>query len=136
MHLAALGVDDDGIALSTSSMHAARLADGGDAERPRHDGDMALRRRLLQHQAAQARAVVVEQLGGAHGAGDEDGVVRQIGPVAAVRAAARQDAQQAVGEIVEIVQPLAQYGIGLAQHARAGVVLHALDRRLGGQAAL
>ena len=32
---------------------------------------------LLQHQAAQALPVVIEQLGGAHGAGDEDGVLRQ-----------------------------------------------------------
>ena len=42
--------------------------------------------------------------------------------------------QQAVGEIVEIVQALAQIGIGLAQHAGAVVGLHALDGGLGGEA--
>ena len=43
--------------------------------------------------------------------------------------------QQPVGEIVEIVQPLAQIGLGLALQFGAGVVLHALDRGFGGQAA-
>ena len=43
-------------------------------------------------------------------------------------------AHQPVGEIVEVVQPLAQIGIGDAQHAGAGVGLHALDRGLGGEA--
>ena len=43
-------------------------------------------------------------------------------------------AHQPVGEIVEIVQPLAQIGVGGAQHAGAGVGLHALDAGLGGQA--
>ena len=47
---------------------------------------------------------------------------------------AEQLAHQPVGEIVEIVQALAQIGIGRAQHARAGVRLHALDRGLGGEA--
>ncbi|MGY3106728.1 hypothetical protein ACVWW7_003355 [Bradyrhizobium sp. LM6.9] len=34
---------------------------------------------------------------------------------------------QAIAEILEIMQPVAQIGIGRAQHARAGVGLHALD---------
>ncbi len=41
---------------------------------------------------------------------------------------------QPVGELVKIMQALAQIGIGGAQHAGAGVGLHALDRRLGGEA--
>ena len=45
-----------------------------------------------------------------------------------------QLAHQAVGEIVEIVQPLAQIGIGGAHHARAGVGLHALNAGLRGEA--
>ena len=43
--------------------------------------------------------------------------------------------QQPIGEIVEVVQPIAQIGIGLALQLGARVVLHALDRRLRGQAA-
>ena len=49
-------------------------------------------------------------------------------------AIAGQDAQQPVGEIVEIVQPIADVGIGRAQHAGARIVLHPLDRRLGREA--
>ena len=45
-----------------------------------------------------------------------------------------QLAHQPVGEIVEVVQPLAQIGIGGAQHAGAGVGLHALDAGFGGEA--
>ena len=41
---------------------------------------------------------------------------------------------QAVGEVVEVVQALAQIGVGGAQHARAGVGLHALDGGLRGEA--
>jgi hypothetical protein len=42
--------------------------------------------------------------------------------------------EQAVGEIVEVVQALAQVGVGLAQHPGAVVGLHPLHRRLRGQA--
>ena len=133
MQLAALGIDDGRIAGLDRVEHALGLADGGDAERTRHDGDMARGTAFLQHQAAQALAVVVEELGRAHGAGDEDGVLRQI---AGRRRAdpAGQHAQQPIGEIVDIVQPLARVGIGLAQHAGARVVAHALHRGFGGQA--
>ena len=41
---------------------------------------------------------------------------------------------QPVGEIVEIMQPAAQVGVGDAQHAGPGIGLDALDRGLGGQA--
>lgn len=42
--------------------------------------------------------------------------------------------QQPIGDVVEIMQPVAQIGVGLALHARAGVVLDALDGGLRGQA--
>jgi hypothetical protein len=41
--------------------------------------------------------------------------------------AAGQLAHQPIGQIVEIVQALAEIGVGLPQHARAGIRLHALD---------
>ena len=105
------------------------LADRRDAERARHDRDMRGRPAFLQHQAAQPLAVIVEQRRRPHHARDQDGVVRQL--LARRRVvAAHQLPHQAVGEIVEIVQPLAQIGVGLPQHARAGVGLHALDARL------
>ena len=133
MQLAALGVDDRGIARLDGLEHALHLRERGDAERARDDGDMARGAPLLQHQAAQALPVVIEQLGGTHGAGDDDGVLRQASRRGRADAA-RKQAQQAVGQIVDIVQPVARMLIRHAQHARAGVVAHALHRSLGGQA--
>ena len=78
-------------------------------------------------------AAVVEQLARADVAGDEDGVVGQLAAVALV---AGEQAQQAVGEVVEVVQPLAQVGVGGARHAGAGGGLLLLDRDLGGEAAV
>ena len=88
---------------------------------------------LLEHEPAQALAVVVEQLGRSHGAGDDDRILRQA---ARRRRAdpAREQPQQAVGQIVDIVQPVARMRVGHAQHARARVVAHALHRGLGGEA--
>ena len=78
VHLAGLGVDDGGIARVDALDDAARLADGGDAERLGDDGDVALPAAVLDDEAAQPRAVVVEQLGRPHGARDQDGVGRQL----------------------------------------------------------
>ena len=133
MQLAAFGVDDGGIAGLDRLQHALDLGQRGDAERARHDGDMAGGAALFQHQAAQTLPVVVEQLGGAHGAGDDDGVLRQAAGGGRADAAGQQ-AQQAIGQIVDIMQPVAQARIGQAQHARAGIVAHALHGGLGGQA--
>ena len=85
----------------------------GDAERARHDGDMAGRAAFLEHQAAQLRAVVVEQRRRPHRARDEDGVVAAAARARGAWSWPDQLAQQPVGEIVEVVQPLAQIGIGL-----------------------
>ncbi len=52
------------------------------------------------------------------------------------RAKARELLQQAVGQIIEIMQPFAQIGIGLALQFGARVVLHPLDGRFGSQAQL
>ena len=56
------------------------------------------------------------------------------GRAAADHVAADEAVQQAVGEIVEIVQALAQVRVGLAQHPGAVVGLHPLDGGLGGEA--
>ena len=118
---------------STTPVALAISPDGGDAERARDDRDMRVRAAFLEDEAAQALAVVVEQRRRAHGAGDQDGVFRQA--LARRRVVlAEQLAHQPVGEVVEVVQALAQIRVGRAQHARAGVGLDALDRGLGGQA--
>ena len=88
---------------------------------------------FLQHQPAQPLAVVVEQGGGSHRARDQDGVVGQLLPGRRV-IASDQLPHQAMAEILEVVQAVAQIRIGRAQHARAGVGLHAFDSGLGGEA--
>ena len=133
MHVAGRAVDDHGIARVGEAGGVGDLAHRGDAERARHDGDMRGRAAFLQHEAAQALAVVIEQRRRSHGAGDQHGVFRQA--LARRRVVlAEQLAHQPVGEVVEIMQPFAQIRIGDAQHPGAGVGLHALDRSLGGQA--
>jgi hypothetical protein len=78
VQLAALGIDDRRIPRLDRIEHALGLADGGDAERAGHDGHVARRTAFLEHEPAQALPVVIEQLGGAHGAGDQDRVLRQV----------------------------------------------------------
>ena len=128
-----LAVDDDGIAVFRHGNGALHLAGDGDPHGARHDDDVAGRRAVLQHHAAQLVAGIVEQLGRAHRAGDDDGVLGQRGRDI-LRSAPHQLAQQPVREVVEVAHPLAQIGIGHVQHAGAHVALHLLHRRLGRQA--
>ncbi len=125
-------VDDDGIARFDQAGGVGDLADGGNAKRAGDDGDVRGRPAFFQHQPAQAFAVVVEQRRRAHGvAGDQNGVFRQL--LARGRmVVAHQHPHQPVGEIVEVVEPVAQIRIGGSQHARAGVGLHAFDAGFGG----
>ena len=136
VHLARHGVDDGGIAGIDPLHDAARLPDGGDAQRLGDDGNVALRAAVLDDEPAQTPAVVVEQLSRAHGARHQNRVGRQRRGLVGAGDAAGQDAQQPVGQIVEVALALAPIGVVLAQHARAGRVLHALDRGLGGKPAL
>ena len=126
-------VDDDRVARIDDAGGVGDLADRRDAERARHDRHVRGRPAFLQHQSAQLLAVVIEQRGRAHRARDQD---RVVGKLLARRRVIAPDqfAHQPVGEIVEIVQPLAQIGVGLAHHAGAVVGLHALDRGFGGEA--
>ncbi len=133
MHFAGGAVDDDGIARLDQAGGVGDLADRRNAERARHDRHMRGRPAFLQHQAAQPLAVVVEQRRRSHRARDQDRVLRQAFLRRRV-ILAHQHAHQPVGEIVEVVQAVAQIGVGRAQHARAGVGLHALGGGLGGEA--
>ncbi len=109
------------------------LADGCDAERARHDRDMRGRPAFFQHDAAQPLTVVFEQRRRTHRARHDDRVLGQ--PVARRRIVlTEQLVHQAVRQLVEVVQALAQIGVGRAQHAGARIGLHALDRGLGGEA--
>ena len=120
VQIAGRAVDDDGVARIGDAGGVVDVADRCDAERARDDGDVRIRAAFFQHQTAQALAVIIEQRRRPHRARDQDGVLRQV--LARRRMiAAGELAHQAVGEIVEIVQALAQIRIGLPQHARAGI---------------
>ena len=133
MHIAGRAVDNHRIVRFDEAGDVGNKPDRGDSERARDDRHMARRPALLEDQPAQFRAVIVEQRRRPHVAGDDDRVLRDAVAVGDI-ALARQLVQQAVGEIVEIVQPITQIRIGLALHSRPGVVLHPLDRGLGGKA--
>ncbi len=133
MNVAGGAVDDHGIARLDQAGGVFDFADGRDAERARHDRDVRGRPAFLQDQAAQLLAVVVEQRRRAHRARHDNRIVRHL--LAARRVVlAHQHPHQPVGEIVEIVQPVTQIGIGGAQHARARVRLNALDGGFSGEA--
>ena len=133
MHVARRSVDDDRIVGLDQDRDVRNEADGRDAERARDDRHMARGAPLLQDQPPQPRAVVVEKRRRPHGARHDDRVLGHAEPVGGV-ALSGQLVKEPVGEIVEIVQPLAQIRIGLALNARAGVVLHALHGGFRGQA--
>ena len=126
MHLAGIAIDDDRVALIGEARGIRDLADGGDPERARDDGDVARRPALFQHHAAQPGAVVVQKRRRAHVARDQHGAFRQF-HLLVLAVDLDELAHQAVRQVVEIVEMIAQVGIGLAQHARARVGLHALD---------
>ena len=134
MHFASEAVDDDRVALFDDLGNIRDVADRRNAQRARHDGDMARSARLLQHHAAQARAIVIEQSRRAHRARDENRVFRQFAGQQH-EALPRQLMQQAIGDVGQVVKAVAQIGVGLTLQLGARVVLHALDRRFGGQAA-
>ena len=120
VHVAVRAVDDDGIAGIRNAGGIGDLAHRRDAERAGDDRHVRVWAAFFEHEAAQALAVILEQRRRAHGAGDQHGVFRQS--VARRRVVlAEQLVHEAVGELVEVVQALAQIRVGGAQHARPRV---------------
>jgi hypothetical protein len=109
--VAVVAVDDQKIAGLDAAQHLRDAAQHRDVEGAGDDRHMGGRRALLQHQAAQPATVVVEQLGRAHVARHQHEVVGQLAGGGREHGAAEM-LDQPVGEIVEIMQPLAQIGIG------------------------
>ena len=130
--LAGIAVDDDRVAVLDNLGHVGDVADRRDRQRPRDDRDMTRGAPLLEHQAAQTRSVVIEQSRRAHRPRDQNCVFRQF-LRQQHKALARELMQQSVGDIGEIVQPVAQIGIRLPLQLGARVVLDPLDRGFGGQ---
>ena len=130
---ARVSVNDDRVALLDDLGDIGDVADGGNRQRPSDDGDVARRARLLEHKPAQPRPVIVEQGRRAHRARDQDRVLRQfLGQDDETLAG--QLMQEPIGDVGQVVQPVAQVGVGLALQPGAGVVMDPLDRGLCGQA--
>ncbi len=126
-------VHDDAVAGFDEARHIGHVPHHRDPERPRHDGDVARRATVLEHEAPQPGPIVVEEGRRPHGTGHDHGIVGQC-IVSADEALPGQLVQQPVGEFVEVVEPVAQVGVGLAHQLGAGVALHALDGGFGREA--
>ena len=133
MHIPARPVYNDGVPGVGHAGGIVDPADRGDAQGARDYRDMRVGATLLENKPAQALAIILKQRCRPHRAGYDDRVFRQA--IACRRVILpKQLMHQPVGELVQIVQALAQIRIGGAQHARACVRLHALDCGLGGEA--
>ena len=100
-------------------------------QRTGHDRGMASDRAFFQHDAVQVTAIF-QQFPRSDIARHKNRVCGQFGP--GFRALPGQDAQQPVGQVIQIVQPLAQIGVCHLLHAFARRRLFLFHRRLGAQA--
>src|SRR5690606_1397579 len=98
----------------------------------------ALSAAFLDDEAPKPRAVVVEEIRGAHVTRDHDRIVREllVGCAAAAGIRCREDALEPVREILEIAHAVTPIRIALAQHACARFILNALDGGLRSQTRL
>ncbi len=130
MDIALLAVDQNRVAVHGLAGDALGLDDQRDRQRPRHDRGMAADRAFFEHHAAQPPAVI-EQFARADISRDQDGILGDVGLVDAV--APGEDPQQAVRQVVEVVQPVADIGVRHPRHAGPRLGLLALHRHLGGE---
>ena len=110
-------------------------ADDRHADGPGDDRHVRGQRAFLEQHGLQPPPVIFEQFGGPEVAGDQHGIVGQPGLRRGAHPA-RDDAQQPVRQILEVVHPLLQQRVVDFAHPRAHPLLDALDRRFGGQAAV
>ena len=128
---ARVAVDQDRVAVQRLLGDALGMNDKRDRKRPRDDGGVACDRAFLQHDATQ-RAPVIQELRRPDIAGHKDRVVGHL--CAGVLALARQQPQQPVRQIIEVVQALAQVGVRHGLHPGAGRRLLLFHGCLSGQA--
>ena len=104
------GIDDQLIAVVDVSKQLIDAAKHGHAHGAGHDDHVRGQAAFFQHHAFQVALVIFEQFGGPKIAGDQDGIA---GDADLCRRAqlARQDAQQPVGQIIEIGEPFLEIRI-------------------------
>jgi hypothetical protein len=102
-------IHQDEVALVDEVAHIAHPAEHRNAHRARNDDHVRCERAFLKHHALQAPPVIFEQLRRAEIARDEDRILPQS-KLRRRAELARDDAQQAVGEILQIVHPVGNNG--------------------------
>ena len=132
-----IGIDDDDVAGFDIVEQVRGPSDHRNVEGAGDDGDVGGHRAFLEDQAAQPGPVIVEKLCRTHVAGDKDDIFGEL-PFGAeiVSLGSGQMLEQAIGEVLEVVQPLAQIGVPLIPEPGAGVVVDLFHRRFGCQAAV
>ena len=132
---ARIAIDQQLIAIAHQGAQAADPPNHRHAHGARHDHHMRCERAFLKDHALEAALVIFEQFGRAEIARQQDRVRAQAerGRRAEL---ARNDPQQAVGQIFQVVHPVRQQRIVNLAHAHAGALLHPFDRGLGCQPAV
>jgi hypothetical protein len=125
-------VHKDEIAVQRLSGDARGVDDQWNGQRAGDDGGMGPDGAFLQHHPPEPPPVI-QKLGRTDVARHEDRVGRHLG--ARVGALTGQEAQKPVRQIVEIVQPLAQIGVGDSLHPGAGGGLFLFHGGLGAEPA-
>ena len=128
---ALIAIDQDMVAVQRLAGDAGGVDHQRNRQRPRHDCGVTADRAFLQHHPAQALAIF-QKLAGADVARHQHRIFRQRRP--GIDPLPGQNAQQAVRQIVKVMQALAQVGIGHLFQPGAGGGLFLFHRRLGRQA--
>ena len=128
---ARFAIDNDRIAFGQAVTQARQTSDTGDLQRPRHNGGVTSGRAFFKQQAFQLGTRIFQQVGRAEITRHQNGIVRQLSFAGII---AHQDAQQAVGQILEIVKTLANIGVAGTGKTGAVFVTHTIHGSFGCQA--
>ena len=128
-------VQQQQVALRNLAADVADPAQHGHPHRPGDDRHVRGQRSFLQDHPLQPALVIFQQLGGPQIARDQDRVLRKPELRGGAHLAGH-DPQQPVRQILQIMHPVGEQRIVDLAHPLAGALLDALDRGLGGQAAV
>jgi hypothetical protein len=126
-------VEQQHVALRHEAADVANTPEHRHAHRPRDDRDVRGQRPFFEDHALQTPLVVFEQFGGPEIARNQDRVLPQPHLRGGTHLA-RDDAEQPVRQVLQIVHPVGEQRIVDLAHALAGALLDALDRGFRGQA--
>ena len=130
-----IGIEDHLVAFGHAGAQSRYAAEHGHPHRTRHDHDMRGERTFLQHHALEPAPVIFEQFRRPQIACEQ----HRVAPQTLRRRRAqlsRDDPQQPVRQILEIVHAIGQQRIVDLAHAHPRTLLHPFDRRLGRQPAV